>query len=228
MGPKAPSRVRIPPSPLPRRRSDRWLDSGIAAPVAQLDRASVYGTEGHRFESCRARYETRMDAGGFDILIFGLEGRRSSRPTCCFRRSSVPVARPVDFWRLSWRRRRWREVCGDLVRVVDDAHAGLGGESMSPALLEQRTGQVDGAAVLQGVAGGDQRAAVGSCIDEQNCEREPCGDGVADREVASGRPGVRRELADDGPVLGDAGLQAGCPPRTPATLSASFLARNLS
>src|SRR5207302_2458877 len=25
------------------------------APVAQLDRASVYGTEGHRFESCRAR-----------------------------------------------------------------------------------------------------------------------------------------------------------------------------
>src|SRR5215211_5826414 len=27
------------------------------APVAQLDRASVYGTEGHRFESCRARRE---------------------------------------------------------------------------------------------------------------------------------------------------------------------------
>jgi hypothetical protein len=26
------------------------------APVAQLDRASVYGTEGHRFESCRARF----------------------------------------------------------------------------------------------------------------------------------------------------------------------------
>jgi hypothetical protein len=25
------------------------------APVAQLDRASVYETEGHRFESCRAR-----------------------------------------------------------------------------------------------------------------------------------------------------------------------------
>src|SRR6478735_1830641 len=28
---------------------------GAHAPVAQLDRASVYGTEGHRFESCRAR-----------------------------------------------------------------------------------------------------------------------------------------------------------------------------
>src|SRR5687768_5361478 len=28
------------------------------APVAQLDRASVYGTEGQRFESSRARYES--------------------------------------------------------------------------------------------------------------------------------------------------------------------------
>src|SRR4051794_30995792 len=28
------------------------------APVAQLDRASVYGTEGHRFESCRARHKS--------------------------------------------------------------------------------------------------------------------------------------------------------------------------
>src|SRR5690349_2822590 len=32
------------------------LDWMVAAPVAQLDRASVYGTEGHRFESCRARF----------------------------------------------------------------------------------------------------------------------------------------------------------------------------
>src|ERR1700735_61979 len=32
--------------------------TGGAAPVAQLDRASVYGTEGQRFESSRAR--TRM------------------------------------------------------------------------------------------------------------------------------------------------------------------------
>jgi hypothetical protein len=28
----------------------RWI---IPAPVAQLDRASVFGTEGYRFESCR-------------------------------------------------------------------------------------------------------------------------------------------------------------------------------
>src|SRR5215204_6420113 len=34
------------------------------APVAQLDRASVYGTEGHRFESCRARHRTSSYAGG--------------------------------------------------------------------------------------------------------------------------------------------------------------------
>ena len=27
------------------------------APVAQLDRASVYGTEGYKFESCQARYK---------------------------------------------------------------------------------------------------------------------------------------------------------------------------
>jgi hypothetical protein len=28
----------------------------LNALVAQLDRASVYGTEGHRFESCRVRF----------------------------------------------------------------------------------------------------------------------------------------------------------------------------
>ncbi len=32
-----------------------YADCYLQAPVAQLDRASVYGTEGHRFESCRAR-----------------------------------------------------------------------------------------------------------------------------------------------------------------------------
>ena len=37
------------------------------APVAQLDRASVYETEGHRFESCRARF------------LFGDTGRAMSR-----------------------------------------------------------------------------------------------------------------------------------------------------
>ena len=36
----------------------------LSAPVAQLDRASVYGTEGQRFESSRARYTSRTDDGG--------------------------------------------------------------------------------------------------------------------------------------------------------------------
>src|SRR6185312_10384413 len=36
---------------------------GSHAPVAQLDRASVYGTEGHRFESCRARWKGPAQAG---------------------------------------------------------------------------------------------------------------------------------------------------------------------
>src|SRR5215207_3377737 len=55
MGRQSPSRVRIPPSPPPAAR----LVGRFAAPVAQLDRASVYGTEGQRFESSRARYTTR-------------------------------------------------------------------------------------------------------------------------------------------------------------------------
>src|SRR5215218_3718118 len=37
------------------------------APVAQLDRASVYGTEGHRFESCRARLESPANVGPFRL-----------------------------------------------------------------------------------------------------------------------------------------------------------------
>src|SRR3954451_1370773 len=52
-GDQTPSRVRIPPSPFPA------LQWPVAAPVAQLDRASVYGTEGQRFESSRARCRTR-------------------------------------------------------------------------------------------------------------------------------------------------------------------------
>src|SRR3954447_26547286 len=56
MGRKAPSRVRIPPSPLPAPARGRRLHSCIAAPVAQLDRATAYGTEGQRFESSRARW----------------------------------------------------------------------------------------------------------------------------------------------------------------------------
>ena len=42
----------------PRRTAAKArLDWMVAAPVAQLDRASVYGTEGQRFESSRARFE---------------------------------------------------------------------------------------------------------------------------------------------------------------------------
>src|SRR4051794_30446182 len=65
MGRKAPSRVRIPPSPLPAPAPGRRLHSCIAAPVAQLDRASVYGTEGQRFESSRARDEGPAKRGLF-------------------------------------------------------------------------------------------------------------------------------------------------------------------
>src|SRR6185503_8840849 len=59
MGRQSPSRVRIPPSP-PHAAT---LNGRFAAPVAQLDRASVYGTEGQRFESSRARspaYDRRV------------------------------------------------------------------------------------------------------------------------------------------------------------------------
>src|SRR5215213_5097499 len=43
----------------------RRLDCSAAqtAPVAQLDRASVYGTEGQRFESSRARLDTGISPG---------------------------------------------------------------------------------------------------------------------------------------------------------------------
>src|SRR4051812_31591707 len=43
------------------------------APVAQLDRASVYGTEGHRFESCRARFRKALHSG----LLHWLHVRRT-------------------------------------------------------------------------------------------------------------------------------------------------------
>src|SRR5215213_10947849 len=40
------------------KKGTATLLARFAAPVAQLDRASVYGTEGQRFESSRARRET--------------------------------------------------------------------------------------------------------------------------------------------------------------------------
>ena len=38
----------------------RILDRGTLAGVAQLDRASVYETEGYRFESCHPRFLGRF------------------------------------------------------------------------------------------------------------------------------------------------------------------------
>src|SRR3954468_19917377 len=52
-----------------RRRTDGRYARGEHAPVAQLDRASVYGTEGHRFESCWARLESPVNAGFFSARI---------------------------------------------------------------------------------------------------------------------------------------------------------------
>src|SRR3954451_6761388 len=46
------------------RTGGRYARSRLA-PVAQLDRASVYGTEGHRFESCRARSKSPAQQGFF-------------------------------------------------------------------------------------------------------------------------------------------------------------------
>ena len=53
-----PGRVRHRPGPRTGRPEPRRHYIGAFAPVAQLDRASVYGTEGREFESLRARYES--------------------------------------------------------------------------------------------------------------------------------------------------------------------------
>src|SRR3954454_15439538 len=49
------------------------------APVAQLDRASVYGTEGHRFESCRARCESPADLSHPGTAKYAGRGGRAKR-----------------------------------------------------------------------------------------------------------------------------------------------------
>src|SRR5437868_3240768 len=41
----------------------------LFAAVAQLDRASVYGTEGRRFESCRPRQETPVPYAGSPAVL---------------------------------------------------------------------------------------------------------------------------------------------------------------
>src|SRR3981189_2259484 len=65
---KALSRVRIPPSP-------PLSDDG---PLAQLDRASDYESEGRRFESCRARHLFLGNAGREEML------RSSARHSVCW------------------------------------------------------------------------------------------------------------------------------------------------
>src|SRR6188472_395470 len=40
----------------------------VSAPVAQLDRALVYETRGHRFESCRARFLFTALSCGFCVI----------------------------------------------------------------------------------------------------------------------------------------------------------------
>src|SRR4051812_27629280 len=76
------------------------------APVAQLDRASVYGTEGHRFESCRARFGEHRELQGLWIL-----GASMIR---------FPVhPRPLGIWRSLRRRDTRRAMSQENVAVVD-------------------------------------------------------------------------------------------------------------
>ncbi len=81
------------------RRADEWRAGPIQsripgsgppspAPVAQLDRASVYETEGHRFESCRARSPKAVDsAQRCEVLR-----RRRDLPDSV--ETAVPVLKP--------------------------------------------------------------------------------------------------------------------------------------
>jgi hypothetical protein len=55
------------------------LPSTDRAPVAQLDRASVYGTEGRRFESCRACFTIRLPEGICGLWRTPSGGSRAGR-----------------------------------------------------------------------------------------------------------------------------------------------------
>ena len=73
--PPSRSRLTTPPKSL---ESPPGPPSPNPAPVAQLDRASVYETEGHRFESCLARCsDPAWEAGlrGFGLGRGGRKGR---------------------------------------------------------------------------------------------------------------------------------------------------------
>src|SRR3954453_2985436 len=82
----------------------------IAAPVAQLDRASVYGTEGQRFESSRARHESPA-MRGFLVLVWARRRCTDalSDPARSGRSSLITVPAPAEracFLRLGARSRR--------------------------------------------------------------------------------------------------------------------------
>jgi hypothetical protein len=86
-------RVSAPAVASGKGRPDRAKSAGLQAesqiaPVAQLDRASVYGTEGREFESLRARYESPLETAGF--LILRGAARHSSTPC-----TSTKAARPA-------------------------------------------------------------------------------------------------------------------------------------
>jgi hypothetical protein len=76
------------------------MRAALVAPVAQLDRASVYGTEGRRFESSWARYGW---LGGIHTMRRRLGGGNPRPPVggagepapnrACDRRRPLPRAR---------------------------------------------------------------------------------------------------------------------------------------
>src|SRR5438093_6694767 len=89
MGLNAPSRVRIPPSPL----STASLQWAAQAPVAQLDRASVYGTEGQGFESLLARQKAPLMRG---FSLGGIGRRGKYVPNMSQRRRRIRAVMPVQ------------------------------------------------------------------------------------------------------------------------------------
>ena len=46
---------------------------GLLAPLAQLDRASVYGTEGCRFESCEARFAGSANSSHLQLTFLAVQ-----------------------------------------------------------------------------------------------------------------------------------------------------------
>jgi hypothetical protein len=82
------------------------LGAEAPAPVAQLDRAADFGSEGYRFESCRARHDGASPSG--KASAFGADMRRfeSCRPSQVWAISSVvehpPFKRGVDGSSPSW------------------------------------------------------------------------------------------------------------------------------